>query len=155
MAPDGTLGTMSSVLSEIRSGAANQLHWYPAEVDAKNRPGWFYHASQSPASVAQVVKYYEQSTGRNSQYLLNVPPSDTGKLADADAAGLKGLGEELARRYGTDLALGKSATVAASANDTAVAAPKLTDGSKLSSDKAVGNTPTYTIDLAALSPWMQ
>ena len=149
MAPDGTLGTMSSVLSEIRSGAANQLHWYPAEVDAKNRPGWFYHANQSPASVAKVVKYYEQSTGRNSQYLLNVPPSDTGKLADADAAGLKGLGEELARRYGTDLALGKSATVAASANGTAVAAPKLTDGSKLSSDKAVGNTPTYTIDLGS------
>ena len=38
MAADGTLGTMSSVLSEIRSGAANQLHWYPAEVDARTGP---------------------------------------------------------------------------------------------------------------------
>ena len=150
MAKDGVLGSMSSVLSEIRSGSANQLHWYPAEVDVKNSPGgWFHKDNGTPSDVNTLLKYYEQSTGRNSQYLLNVPPAKSGKLADADVAVLQDMTKELEKRYGTDLALGRDATVAAVTDGEAVAAPKLTDGSKLSSDEAVGNTPTYTVELGS------
>lgn len=144
---DGVLGSTGSVLAAVRAGAANQLHWYPAEVDAKNGPEWFSQGNHVPKSVATVSQYYEQATGRNAQLLLNVPPAKSGLLSDGDVAQLRGLDEELARRYGTDLALGRAATVAAAADAQAVPAPKLTDGSKLSSDEAVGDTPVYTVDL--------
>ena len=97
-----------------------QLHWYPGEVDARNGREWFNNSGKkgpnTPKPVSELVKFYEQSTGRNSQFLLNMPPFTDGKMPQADVEIMRGYREELLRRYGNDLALGKAATVASSSS---------------------------------------
>lgn len=150
-AHDGVLGSTNSVIEGIRKGSATQLHWYPGEVDARNGREWFNNSDKkgpnTPKPVSELVKFYEQSTGRNSQFLLNMPPFTDGKMPQADVEIMRGYREELLRRYGRDLALGKAATVASSSSTAAKPAPLLTDGSKISSDENAGNTPIYTVNL--------
>ncbi|XCB29344.1 alpha-L-fucosidase [Arcanobacterium hippocoleae] len=152
-AADGVLGSIESVIDGVRTGAITKLHWYPGEVDAKNGPEWFNNSGKrgpnKPKSMSEIVTFYEQSTGRNAQFLLNMPPHTDGRLPQDDADIMRAYREELLRRYGTDLALGKESSVAASAAAAAVPAPKLTDGSKLSADPAAGNTPIYTVKFGA------
>lgn len=157
MAPDGQLGSTESIIAGVRSGKVTKVHWYPGEVDAKNGPEWFNNSNKAgpniPKPMSQIVKFYEQSTGRNAQFLLNIPPYIDGRIPAADVAVMRGYREELLRRYGSDLALGKEASVAAGSSSQALAAaveaPKLTDGSKLTSDESQGNTPVYTVKLGA------
>lgn len=150
-ADDGVLGSLNSIISGVRSSEVTKLHWYPGEVDAKNGSEWFNNSNKqgpnAPKPVSEIVKFYEQSTGRNAQFLLNMPPYIDGKMPEADVDVMRAYREEILRRYGEDLALGKEATVAASEGEEAKAAPLLTDGSKLSSDEAVGRTPIYTVKL--------
>ncbi|WP_068648807.1 alpha-L-fucosidase [Paenibacillus antarcticus] len=86
----------------LASAAANgmkYLTWWPAEVDVSIRPGWFYHANQSPKSVAQLKNIYYQSVARNSVLLLNIPPDKKGKLPDADVSRLKEWYQEMKRDF--------------------------------------------------------
>lgn len=153
--PDGVLGSTNSIIEGVRSGAVTKLHWYPGEVDAKNGPEWFNNSNKrgpnTPKPVSEIVKFYEQSTGRNAQFLLNMPPYTDGNMPEADVNAMRGYREELLRRYGKDLALGKEASVAASQDTQAQPAPHLTDGSKISSDPAAGLTPVYTVKLGSES----
>lgn len=70
-------------------GKAREVRWWPSEVDVSIRPGWFYHESQQPKSLAQLADIYLSSVGRNSVLLLNIPPDTRGLIADADVQRLK------------------------------------------------------------------
>lgn len=105
MSADGELGTIDSVISQIRSGAAQEVRWLPAEVDAKNAPEWFYQSGHVPHSAERLVRMYEESAGRNAVFLLNVPPQPCGLIAEDDARILREFRAELDRRYGADLGL--------------------------------------------------
>lgn len=69
---------------------ADELFWYPSEVDVSIRPGWFYHASEDSRvkSVKELVDIYFQSVGYNSVLLLNIPPDCRGLLHETDVARL-------------------------------------------------------------------
>ena len=69
---------------------ADELFWYPSEVDVSIRPGWFYHESQDDQvkSVSHLVDIYFKSVGYNSVLLLNIPPDRNGLIHQSDAARL-------------------------------------------------------------------
>lgn len=88
------------------------LRWYPAEVDVSIRPGWFYHAGQDDAvkSLPRLLSIYQQSVGRNSVLLLNVPPDRRGLIHEKDAQRLAAFGDAIDAAYDDDLAVGADAT---------------------------------------------
>jgi alpha-L-fucosidase len=82
------------------------LKWLPAECDTPLRPGWFWHAGQSPKSLAQLQSIYYGSVGRNCVLLLNIAPDNTGRLPDSDVTRLTEFAQWRAKVFGTDLARG-------------------------------------------------
>jgi alpha-L-fucosidase len=86
---------------------ADELRWYPAEVDVSIRPGWFYHAAEDAAvkSVAELLDIYRKSVGRNAVLLLNVPPDRRGLFAPPDVERLAEFGNAVREYYDTDLVL--------------------------------------------------
>ncbi len=70
---------------------ANELFWYPSEVDVSIRPGWFYHKNQDSEvkSLSKLVNIAFQSIGYNSSLLLNIPPDTRGLINEADVKRLK------------------------------------------------------------------
>jgi alpha-L-fucosidase len=86
---------------------ADELRWYPAEVDVSIRPGWFYHAAEDAAvkSVAELLDIYRKSVGRNAVVLLNVPPDRRGLFAQPDVERLAEFGNAVREYYDTDLML--------------------------------------------------
>jgi alpha-L-fucosidase len=86
---------------------ADELRWYPAEVDVSIRPGWFYHASEDAAvkPLPELLDIYRKSVGRNAVLLLNIPPDRRGLFADPDVAALHAFGAAVREYYGTDLVL--------------------------------------------------
>ena len=72
---------------------ANELFWYPSEVDVSIRPGWFYHKEQDDQvkSLAHLVDIYFKSVGYNSVLLLNIPPDTNGLIHENDCRRLKEL----------------------------------------------------------------
>jgi len=98
--------------TKIAAGAANGKAWAPPEVDVSIRPGWFYHPAEDDKvkSVEKLVEIYEQSVGRGSNLLLNIPPDRRGLIPDVDAARLREFGRTIADTYRTDLARQAAAT---------------------------------------------
>lgn len=72
---------------------ANELFWYPSEVDVSIRPGWFYHKEQDDQvkSLAHLVDIYFKSVGYNSVLLLNIPPDTNGLIHENDCRRLQDL----------------------------------------------------------------
>lgn len=66
----------------------DRVYWWPSEVDASIRPGWFFHESESPKSLRDLVNIYLTSVGRNSVLSLNIPPDRRGRIAYADSVRL-------------------------------------------------------------------
>ncbi|MCD8313609.1 MAG: alpha-L-fucosidase [Bacteroidales bacterium] len=83
---------------------AQELFWYPSEVDVSIRPGWFYHKKQNGQvkSLKHLVDIYFQSVGYNSTLLLNVPPDKRGRINEADSLRLMEFAAYLDRTFSDD-----------------------------------------------------
>ncbi len=71
---------------------AGELFWYPSEVDTSIRPGWFYHPTEAPKTLATLANIYFSSVGMNSTLLLNIPPTPAGRLSDEDVQRIREFG---------------------------------------------------------------
>lgn len=92
----GLSGQSADLGSRNILAQADEVYWYPSEVDVSIRPGWFYHPYEDSKvrSVENLVDIYFQSVGRNSVLLLNIPPDTRGLLHEVDVQRLASL-----RRY--------------------------------------------------------
>jgi alpha-L-fucosidase len=93
--------TAASVAGPDELAKADELRWYPAEVDVSIRPGWFYHASEDAAvkSLPELLDIYRKSVGRNAVLLLNIPPDRRGLFADPDVEALAAFGAAVREYY--------------------------------------------------------
>ncbi|MED6144042.1 hypothetical protein PIB30_011835 [Stylosanthes scabra] len=73
----------------LSTGDPRGTDWLPAECDVSIRQGWFWHKSESPKRLSELLDIYYNSVGRNCVLLLNVPPNTTGLVSDDDAHRLK------------------------------------------------------------------
>ena len=83
---------------------AQEVYWYPSEVDVSIRPGWFYHAEQDGQvrSLANLVNIYYRSVGCNSVLLLNIPPDRRGLIHELDVQRIKELSEYINKTFATN-----------------------------------------------------
>ncbi len=88
--------------------------WIPGEADVSIRPGWFYRKSEDNQvkSLAELLKIYYASTGRNSLMLLNIPPDERGLICSVDSARMVEFRAAIDALYAVDYTAG--ATVEAS-----------------------------------------
>ncbi len=105
------LGSDDQLIQAVRSGAANKLHWWPAEADMKLTQGWFAHPNDNPKSPSTLMNHYRNTVGRNSVMLLNVPPTTTGRFAPESVAAINGFAAERRMAYTLDHAIGVPAEV--------------------------------------------
>ena len=99
-------GSRGQIADAILYGGANALHWWPTESDMKLTQGWFAHPNDKPKSGPQLLKHYEQTVGRNSVMLLNVPPTVTGQFAPASIDAIESFAAERRKALSQDHALG-------------------------------------------------
>ncbi|MDR1465607.1 MAG: alpha-L-fucosidase [Oscillospiraceae bacterium] len=85
---------------------AEQLIWYPAEVDVSIRKGWFYHEEEDHTvkPLMKLLDYYYHSVGANASLLLNVPPNPEGLISRRDIEALLSLGAQLQIDFRENLA---------------------------------------------------
>ena len=115
LTPSNLPGNYESYLGSGDKGAAS---WCPAESDFSiqqigDRNGWFYGANDSRKTAKQLMDLYYKSVGRNSVFLMNVPPSNQGVI---DSKELKVIQDFTAMRtaiFATNLADGAAATATA------------------------------------------
>ena len=115
----------------LAAGDPGGSDWVPPEVDVSIRPGWFYHPAEDDKvkTLEQLTQIYEESVGRGTNLLLNIPPDRRGLIPETDAARLRDFGRQIAETYRTDLA--RRATAAATAfrgNAAQFGAPRVNDG---------------------------
>ncbi|MDR0555293.1 MAG: alpha-L-fucosidase [Treponema sp.] len=114
---------------EILEGET-ELIWYPAEVDVSIRPGWFYHAEEDGKlkPLETLLRFYETSTGGNTNLLLNIPPDTEGRIHGADCERLAELGTAIRGIYGKNLLAEPGVTAGAETEESGFpAAAILTD----------------------------
>ncbi|WP_343616492.1 alpha-L-fucosidase [Novosphingobium sp.] len=133
--------------SGLRGGAI----WWPAETDVSIRPGWFYHEDEDTQvkSPARLMEIYDQSVGRGTNLLLNIPPDRRGQIAEPDVAALTAFGDALRGSFAVDLAR-KAVAHASTSRGPAFAPAKVLDGQRdtyWSTQDGV-TTPELTLDLA-------
>ncbi|KAK4283100.1 hypothetical protein QN277_000092 [Acacia crassicarpa] len=73
----------------LNTGDPRGTDWVPAECDVSIRKGWFWHKSESPRRLSELLDIYYNSVGRNCVLLINVPPNTNGLISDTDAHRLK------------------------------------------------------------------
>ncbi|KAL7612036.1 alpha-L-fucosidase 1 [Lactuca sativa] len=78
-----------SIVNYLNTGDPRGTDWLPAECDVSVRPGWFWHKSESPKKLSDLLEIYYNSVGRNCVLLLNVPPNTTGLISANDIQRLK------------------------------------------------------------------
>ncbi|GFP98379.1 alpha-l-fucosidase 1 [Phtheirospermum japonicum] len=79
----------ASILGYLNTGDSKGTDWLPAECDVSIRPGWFWHKSEAPKKLSDLLEIYYKSVGRNCVLLLNVPPNTTGLISESDVQRLK------------------------------------------------------------------
>jgi len=117
--------------TKLAAGDPNGADWAPPEVDVSIRPGWFYHPAEDARvkSLDRLIEIYEQSVGRGTNLLLNIPPDRRGLIPDVDAARLREFGAAIAAAYKTDLARdARASSTAARGRDRAFDASRVNDG---------------------------
>lgn len=94
------------------SGNENGWMWLPGESDAKaTNNGWFWKSSDTMKSKSDLFKMYLETVGRNSTFILNIPPDKNGEIPETFAKRMKELGDLLDTRLSNNKA--KLATVTA------------------------------------------
>ena len=81
-------------VSYLASGDCGGSAWIPAECDfsiqdISDPDGWFYDPTDRVKSGRELMDIYYASVGRNGVFLMNVPPSRQGRLADAEVAAIR------------------------------------------------------------------
>lgn len=91
---------------EALEGYRGELVWYPSEVNTSTRPGWFHHDAEDAQvrPAEELFDIYRRSVGGNATFLLNVPPRRDGRISEADARSLRGLGALIADWQAADIA---------------------------------------------------
>lgn len=69
-------------------GVRDARYFSPAEANSRNRPGWFWHPTESPYSGDALFSRWLLGPGRSTTMLLNVPPTTAGLIDSNDIAAL-------------------------------------------------------------------
>lgn len=141
---------------------AQEMYWWPSEVDVSIRPGWFYHPEEdeSVKSLKELAHIYFSSVGMNSSLLLNIPPNKEGRLSDADVLRTQEFGTFVkqfnstnAVKTGQSLELTKDNTVEVSLN------PKQTFSALLLQEDIRQGQRTERFEIEAMTnegkPWVK
>jgi len=82
--------------------------WVPGETNTSIRPGWFYspETDDKVKSLDHLVDIYYTSIGRNTNFLLNVPPDRRRKIHPNDSARLMELRRAVDKSFATNLVEG-------------------------------------------------
>jgi len=91
------------------------LWWYPAETNVPILHGWFWAAGKSSRTAAELVDIYYESTGRNSNWLLNLSPDNRGLIPDLQVATVRLMNQVVSETFAKNLAKGGSLTADSSA----------------------------------------
>lgn len=96
---------------------AQNLIWYPAEVNTSIRPGWFYHPAEDHQvkTSTELMELYERIVGGNACFLLNIPPDRRGLIHEQDVEQLQLLGQKIKQYYQHNIA--ENALIQASLSD--------------------------------------
>lgn len=128
---------------------AKALVWYPAETDVSIRPGWFYHKNEDSKvkSPEELLDIYFSSVGMNSVLLLNIPPSPSGSLADADVNSLKAFGSIIKKTFSNNLLMNASIN-----SINGIDNRSLVDGNYKTYFRTKGNDTTTIIEFSLPEP---
>ncbi|MDR2646623.1 MAG: alpha-L-fucosidase [Oscillospiraceae bacterium] len=98
---------------------AEELIWYPAEVDVSIRDGWFYHEKQdwTVKPLQKLRDIYYASVGANAALLLNIPPTKEGLIHPRDTETLVAFGAQLKIDFKEDLAQDSRVTASCRRDD--------------------------------------
>ncbi|XP_009759199.1 alpha-L-fucosidase 1-like [Nicotiana tabacum] len=88
----------------LNSGDPKGTDWLPPECDVSIRKGWFWHKSQAPKNLSDLLEIYYKSVGRNCVLLLNVPPNKQGLISESDVQRLKEFRSAVDTIFSTNLA---------------------------------------------------
>ena len=97
----------------LAHGDADGCYWVPAMADTplrgyNGRHEWFWEPGDDDKAVyplENLMDMYEKSVGRNATLIVGLTPNPNGVIPEGDVKRLKEWGEEIARRFGTPLAL--------------------------------------------------
>lgn len=91
---------------------AKNLVWFPAIMDMKMRPGWFYHDHENSSLevMSKAIMCYFKSVGNNGTFILNISPSHTGRIDQKDLEQLITLGAQLELEFKDDFTEGAEFT---------------------------------------------
>ncbi|KAK9103504.1 hypothetical protein Sjap_020758 [Stephania japonica] len=95
-----------SIVGYLNEGDPRGTDWLPAECDVSIRKGWFWHKSETPKPLKQLLNIYYHSVGRNCVLLLNVPPNKTGLIQDTDVQRLSEFRKAIDTIFAINLAEG-------------------------------------------------
>ncbi|MDX6182632.1 alpha-L-fucosidase [Flavobacterium sp. Fl-77] len=119
--------------TEYMSGHEDGEKWVPGETNVSIRPGWFYHAVEDDKvhTLDEMVDFYYHSIGRNSTFLLNIPPDERGLIHENDIQRLKEYAAIIKKDFKTEV-LAKSKVSASNwrGNSTEYGAKNTIDGNK-------------------------
>ena len=112
LSPSNLPGNYERYLAEGDKGGSA---WCPAESDFSiqqigDHNGWFYGANDSRKTARELMDLYYKSVGRNSVFLMNVPPSDKGVIVAKEVKIIEEFTKMRTTVFGTNLAEGATAT---------------------------------------------
>jgi alpha-L-fucosidase len=128
--------------------------WYPAEAHASVRspPNWFWHPSDTVASLKSLQTMYFSTVGMNTTLRLNVPPSTTGQLDSAEVGLLQEFGAWYSSLYKTNLAKGQPVSADSTWASSGFDAASAVDGDVCSYWAASSGTKSGRIEVSPTSP---
>ncbi|KAL8543878.1 hypothetical protein ACS0TY_004436 [Phlomoides rotata] len=94
----------ATITGYLNKGDSKGTNWLPAECDVSIRKGWFWHNSEAPKKLSELLEIYYKSVGRNCVLLLNVPPNTTGLISESDVERLQQLRGAIDSIFSSNLA---------------------------------------------------